>query len=353
MKMEYLANKKGELLDKKEDYVALGLNPEHMEVWEDGMRMSGPAQPGQYEWWYADAHFDNGYFVVVSFNRQFDAEGNDHPFMMLNITRGKEIICDLVEPVEPLKCTFEKDYCEVHFGNSFICSERNLDTFKIVVDENEHRGYGMELTLKRRTLSYRPGTGYWWDEGKYFAWLSVAPSAECFGTLKHGGESIEVKGSGYHDHNFGNVPMDQILKDWLWGRSEIEGHTVLATSVRFNENSGGSETPVLYVAKGDEIYVNELNDAVVCLDGMKMTHAATGKKMSSDCIYIVENENGKATVRMNGKDRLIASFPPTADAPGKDGMWYARFLSYTSVDIDMYNKKINIAGNSNLEYVSF
>lgn len=57
------------------------------------------------------------------------------------------------------------------------------------------------------------------------------------GTITINGETVEVKGSGYHDHNWGNAPMDHILDNWLWGRAQVDGITVVASSVRFNENS--------------------------------------------------------------------------------------------------------------------
>jgi hypothetical protein len=40
--------------------------------WEDGMRIGG--SPGTYEWWYFDAHLDDGAKLVVVFlTKQFSA----------------------------------------------------------------------------------------------------------------------------------------------------------------------------------------------------------------------------------------------------------------------------------------
>ena len=35
------------------------------EIWEDGLRID--PQPGNFEWWYFDAHFDDGSTAVLNF----------------------------------------------------------------------------------------------------------------------------------------------------------------------------------------------------------------------------------------------------------------------------------------------
>src|SRR5689334_21376988 len=47
------------------DFARLGLAPDAVAPWEDGRRTSGG--PGTYEWWYFDAHLDDGAKVVIVF----------------------------------------------------------------------------------------------------------------------------------------------------------------------------------------------------------------------------------------------------------------------------------------------
>jgi hypothetical protein len=47
------------------DYERIGLKQDHIEPWEDGARTDGSA--GTYEWWYFDAHLDDGAKLVVVF----------------------------------------------------------------------------------------------------------------------------------------------------------------------------------------------------------------------------------------------------------------------------------------------
>ncbi len=48
-----------------EDYARIGIEPGAIKLWEDGMRTDG--SPGTYEWWYFDAHLDDGAKLVVVF----------------------------------------------------------------------------------------------------------------------------------------------------------------------------------------------------------------------------------------------------------------------------------------------
>ena len=57
-----------------EDYERIGISPDTVAPWEDGARTDGGA--GTYEWWYFDAHLDDGAkLVVVFFTKHFTAIG--------------------------------------------------------------------------------------------------------------------------------------------------------------------------------------------------------------------------------------------------------------------------------------
>jgi len=51
--------------DRPGDYAKLGIQPERIESFEDGMRTQGG--PGGYEWWYFDSHLSDGSSLVIIF----------------------------------------------------------------------------------------------------------------------------------------------------------------------------------------------------------------------------------------------------------------------------------------------
>jgi hypothetical protein len=326
-----MTDTQGRLLDDDETFERLNIKRGLPEAWEDGRRSSEDLAAGEWEWWYLDAHFTNGYFAVASMNIKADASGVNRPFLSLNITKGPEKLVDRIIPVD--KLTAAKDRADVRIGNSVFESTDGLDNYHVFIDPAEHDGDGIDLELTRTIPSYRPGTGRWEAAGNHFSWLCAVPGGTIKGTLYVSGEAIEVEGNGYHDHNWGDVPMDYLLGDWLWGRAEVDGTTVVSASVRFRELAGGRETPLLYVARPDQILADAINDDLTCLEGVKVPHPDTGKPISSDCIYLVDEGTGAGSnVRFNGNGRIVASFPFSNSS--KDWQtWYARYLADVSIDI--------------------
>src|SRR5689334_2239140 len=53
------------LADRPADYQKLGIDPIKVAQFEDGQRIG--TEKGRYEWWYFDAHLDDGASVVVVF----------------------------------------------------------------------------------------------------------------------------------------------------------------------------------------------------------------------------------------------------------------------------------------------
>ncbi|WP_025683580.1 hypothetical protein [Paenibacillus maysiensis] len=70
----------------------------------------------------------------------------------------------------------------------------------------------------------------------------------------------------------------------------MDGITVVAFSVRFRQDMGGIETPLLYLARGEEVLLDAINEELTCLEGKKIPHPDTGKPISSDCIYLYEQD---------------------------------------------------------------
>ncbi|MET4898574.1 hypothetical protein RN629_15675 [Sphingomonadaceae bacterium jetA1] len=344
----------GNLLGDSASFDQLGIDRRTARSWEDGLRLPQPFVAGSWEWWYCDAHFSNGYFCVASHHIEIDSNGINHPFISLNIAKDGKKLCDLRIPVDADSASFSQDHCDTKLGKHFFRSiDGGMDRYHVYVDPTEARGFGVDLILERTVPSYRPGTGRWDVDGCHFSWFCAVPGANAKGQLFVDGETVEVQGNGYHDHNWGNVPMDRILSDWLWSRAEVEGTTVVSASVRFRQDVGGRETPLLYVARGDDILVDAFNDDVVCLEGVKIPQPDTGKHVSSDCIYLVERGDLSASVRFDGQHTVIASFQ-WANSSSNWETWYTRFPAKVTVDIRQSDgPAVRTTGSGTLENMDF
>jgi hypothetical protein len=78
----------------------------------------------------------------------------------------------------------------------------------------------------------RPKSGhlYFGTEGReeLFAWLPSVPQGVAHVRCKIGHEEYRASGSGYHGHNWGDVPMQTLVHDWYWARAKAGPYTVIA-----------------------------------------------------------------------------------------------------------------------------
>jgi predicted secreted hydrolase len=181
-----------------EDFKALGIGKE-IEVREDGRRT--PQSSDYFEWWYFDGLFDDGSVFVVWFGDNW-LYGSHKRALNIDLTPPGKPTWHIVRTFDD-PGAFSSDHADVQIGpHSF---KGDLDTYTIHVDAAETGGVGCDLTLRRRVPSYRPGTGYIEAGDRFFAWLVAVPEGSVTGTLTADGVTRQVTGSGYHDHNWGNV----------------------------------------------------------------------------------------------------------------------------------------------------
>jgi len=189
------------------DFAALGLG-QKIAVWEDGRRT--PKSDHTFEWWYFDGLLDDGTVVVVWFGDNWFYGSHNRAVTIELTPPGK--------PTRRIMRTFEEpgsfsiDSADIKIGPHQF--KGDLDTYFIHVDPAETGGVGCDLTLRRRVASYRPATGYIEAGKQFFAWLVPVPEGAVNGTLTADGVSREVTGSGYHDHNWGNISPAKLFDDW-------------------------------------------------------------------------------------------------------------------------------------------
>jgi len=247
------------------DFAALGIG-EKIAVREDGRRTLQSADT--FEWWYFDGLLDDGTVVVVWFG--------DNWFFG---SHKRAVTLELTPPGQPTRRimrTFEEpgsfasDYADIKIGPHEF--KGDLDTYSIHVDPAETGGVGCDLTLRRRVASYRPATGYIEAGQQYFAWLVAVPEGAVTGTLTADGVTRQVTGSGYHDHNWGNVSPAKLFDNWWWGRGRSGDHTIIASVIRGKSAVGGATVPLFFVGDDARVEVNAFGSAVSTVEGAPVRH---------------------------------------------------------------------------------
>jgi hypothetical protein len=157
-------------------------------------------QCGTYEWWYFDAHLDDGAKLVVVFlTKNFtDITKPLAPMIRIDLDLPDGTSCNKIARFEPDEFSASQERCHVRIGgNSF---KGDLRTYKIIAKVDD---IAVEVGLTGEIPAWRPGTGHWYfgARGEHeFNWLPAVPQGKVDATYSVAGRSSTAAGVGYHDH---------------------------------------------------------------------------------------------------------------------------------------------------------
>ncbi|MEG1476174.1 MAG: lipocalin-like domain-containing protein [Oscillospiraceae bacterium] len=313
MGTSYLRARHG-ALDK--DFEKLGIKRDIVLPKEDGMRTGG-AQ-GSYEWWYCDAEFTDKTKIVVVFytKNHFDVQGAAHPTVNISITFPDQtkLIREFQEDEGKL-INADKEKCTVKIGQSYLIDEGGFYTLHF---EHDNVCYHAKMTA---TLPmWRPDTGeiFFGDNDEhFFAWLVAQPSCTVDAALTVDGKSQSLSGTGYHDHNWGNIGMQKLMNHWYWGRAKVGDYTVIACDIIAGKKYGYKRFPIFFLAKDGKI-ISDKQSLTKITRNKTVTHPVTGKFMDNELFYkqpISETEFYTIQfdrIRDIASGTLLSSFKPFA-----------------------------------------
>ncbi len=311
-----------------EDFKVLGIGKE-IEVREDGRRT--PKSSEYFEWWYFDGLLDDGTVVVVWFGDNW-----------LYGSQKRAVNIELTPPGKPTRRVmrtfddpgaFASDQANVQIGpHSF---KGNLQTYAIHVDAAETGGVGCDLTLRRRVASYRPATGYIKAGDRFFAWLVAVPEGAVTGTLTADSVTRQVRGSGYHDHNWGNVSPADLFDNWWWGSSRSGDQTIIASDIHGKAAVGGTDLPLFFVADDHRVQVNAYGSDVSAVESGPVRHPDPNHERPIDSTVSFATADG-SRAEFKISDLLLTSSSLLSDqsfikkavaAIMSIKPWYSRFVS--------------------------
>jgi hypothetical protein len=237
------------------DYARLGLARRDIKPWEDGARTDD--RPGSYEWWYFDAHLEDGAKLVVVFLDKDLATPQKplEPTIRLNLDLPDGRTFEKLVTFDPAVWSSARDHADVRIGDNRFTGD--LHTYRITAAVDE---IAVDITLEGEVASWRPETGYMLfgeDRNLEFAWLPSVPQGKVTATYSIGDERHETTGTGYHDHNWGNVGLIEIVHDWYWARGQAGPYSVIASYITAHEKYDYAAIPIFMLARdgvliGDE-----------------------------------------------------------------------------------------------------
>lgn len=243
-------SKKIVLMDRPQDYERLGINPDKVEIWEDGRRDDDRA--GAMEWWYFDAIMDDGTKVTLHFHTKQPNTAKKNvanPQAGLAITLPDGTVYKEEPFYKPKEVSYSKDQCDVHFGPHWVRGDiKHYD----VHFENQN-GIGADLKIDSLSSPFRPGTAYYdFGDNKYYTWFCVVPKGRVTGTITYAGKTINVSGYAYHDHQWLNINSLEDINHWVWARQAVgDDYTILNFDIVTSRNYDNQRLPLFVVEDHD------------------------------------------------------------------------------------------------------
>ena len=202
-----------------------------------------------FEWWYFDGHLDTGEtFVGVFFDPSFTNGKSAVTLSLYSPDWKKKFYAKILEAGEMKSSTEDVD---IICPSGFV---RRID------DKNYHVQWNMEgiaadfkfvMTAPGWTPAHKDGVN---EDLLDFFWSVHQARNRIEGTITQNGQTRQVRGVGYADHNWGRKPFHEITRDWVWGRIFSDEYTIIFADVDYINPALNIARP-LYIAKGDKIIV--------------------------------------------------------------------------------------------------
>jgi predicted secreted hydrolase len=291
----------------------MGLKPAVVEIWEDGYRTAD--ETDAFEWWYFDAQFDDGSTAVITFSTKphTKPKGPLSPVVLL-LYRSPDGERESNAPkFAPDQLSASTDGCDVRIGPNWV--KGDLDDYELHV---ETESMSVDLAMHRQAPSWRPGAAVTYfnsSKTKYFAWVVPIPYGTVEGTITLGGKSIAVQGTVYHDHNWGNAAMGNMLDHWYWGRAHVGDFSLIFAQMVTIKifGLGGIKLPVFFLSKGDKILTDD--GLPLTLETSGEVEGPKGQTYPTKLDFRWEAEEGKVELAIRDP-KLIEVLDMTEDLPG-------------------------------------
>jgi len=323
---------------------------------DDALHMKGR---GMYEWWYLDAHLDNGYTLVIFFHASNPNPGLEGKTgMEIILLRPDGVRVQKFIPYKKSDFSAARDKPEVTIGENTLRVQQRDGELPVYEIDVKEQSIGCHLTYRAEVNGWKPGTGlsHFGDLG-FFGWVIPFARASVNGTITDGDKTFRVRGIGYHDHNWLNFRFATIIEYWMWGRIYSENFTVSYAFIQCNEKVNNHMVKVLMLAEGKDVILST-GEFDFLKDDFKYNPKAKYQFPTKATIHVLDKM--KATLKMKRileAQDMLENFSPVLRLLAKNILriqpGYFRLLSEFELDVMRNGKLVKESGETLHEIVLF
>jgi len=206
--------------------------------------------PNFFEWWYFDAAFEDGSYLVAILHSSLYNAIDHKPTLDLRYYSPGSFPVVAIGRFDRTVYRAASDRCWVKIGDCLAIDEG--DRYRLSLRQES---LAAELTFWPQLPGWKAGTGHLFADpvsGHHFDWVVPLPRARVEGTLTVAGQQRAVVGIGYHDHNWGNLYLPAAFSRWTWGRVLAGDWTLIFGDIVGRGTSPAHVTPFM-LARNDEI----------------------------------------------------------------------------------------------------
>jgi len=220
---------------------------------DDGMHFQ--KSPFYSEWWYFDSTFDNGSSMsIIVHLTDLIKPGSRMGSINIAFLGTNKSPMHVFVPHPSKQISASSEQCDVRIGESHIWAEDNSN-YRLSIEERDIQA---QLVFEAASAGWRPGNGRFafLDNETFFSWVVPQPRANVKGTITVMGKTMNVRGLGYHDHNWGTVSLVDAVKEWSWGRVYLGEYSVVLADIHLSARYGGERAMPFVVLRGNEVLMS-------------------------------------------------------------------------------------------------
>ncbi len=219
---------------------------------------------GSYEWWYFDAQDESETysFVAIWYSgfpfspyylkryNDWQKHGSEQPFPLEHAAfsfnfyeNGKEVINFIKEGDAPLFAASTKaPFARFEKNEFFYDHAHNRFTLRLDFDMPLRRKtVKAELHFSVRPIDSSVDLASLSSGAGAHSWVLASPSNSVAGDFEifdgSKTERVSFNGRGYHDHNFGRVPMSADIHSWYWGRAHSRDLDLVYYTISYKDQA--------------------------------------------------------------------------------------------------------------------